>query len=576
MSDAPTATASASEQRSTGIPPWLSQLGQNPLVPLMIAGAAAIALIVALLLWATKPEYRVLFSNLTEADGGRIISELEQRGVPYRFSEGGQALLVPGDQVHALRLRLAEQGLPEGGNIGFEIMDNQAFGVSQFTEQVNFQRALEGQLASSIEALGPVAGARVHLAMARPSVFVREHQPAKASVVVTLQPGRGLGDGQVSAIVHLVSSSVPDLVAEAVTVVDQQGNLLSRRNTDGSGLDGTRLDYIRQVEKAYQQRILDILTPVLGSDNVRAQVTAEIDFSSREETSERYAPNQGENPAAVRSAQTRTAFTGGEAVARGVPGALTNVPPGAAASPVELPAGDDADEPAAGDEEVVPGNLQRDDLINYEVDRHITHVQHGRGTVQRLSAAVVVNHSTRLNDEGEPVQEALPAETLERLESLVRQAMGFSEARGDELALVNSPFTPEAAEPQLEQAWWQSRDIQHLGLTLARYLVVLIVALLLYRALVRPLVQRAAEDRRRTEESRQAVEPSFTAVVGDEDDKAGHAEVHDEHDRGEDGSSRRRRRSTGYEQNLKDFKTMAEEDPAMVAMIVRNWIAKYE
>ena len=576
MSDAPTATARTGEPHATGIPPWLSQLGRNPLVPLMIAGAAAIALVVALLLWATKPEYRVLFSNLTEADGGRIIAELEQRGVPYRFSSGGQALLVPGDQVHALRLRLAEQGLPAGGNVGFEIMDNQAFGVSQFTEQVNFQRALEGQLAASIEALGPVAGARVHLAMARPSVFVREHQPAKASVVVTLQPGRTLGDGQVSAIVHLVSSSVPDLAAEAVTVVDQQGNLLSRRDTDGSGLDGSRLAYTRQIELAYQQRILDILIPVLGTDNVRAQVTVDIDFSNREETSERYAPNQDDNPAAVRSAQTRTAFTGGEAVARGVPGALTNVPPGAAASPVEVPVEENAD--VAGDAEALPGNLQRDDLINYEVDRHITHVQHGRGRVQRLSAAVVVNHATRLDEDGEPVQEPLPQETLDRLESLARQAMGFSEARGDELALVNSPFTPEAAADELEQAWWQSSEMQHLALSLARYLVVLIVALLVYRSLVRPLVQRASEERQKAiQAQQQPVEPSFTAIVGDTNAAmTGYMETAEGDAGADEDTGRRRRRSTGYEQNLQDFKRMAEEDPALIAVIVRNWIAQYD
>ncbi|NLC20760.1 MAG: flagellar M-ring protein FliF, partial [Halomonadaceae bacterium] len=204
------------------------QLRGNPLILLLIAGAALIAIVVALLMWARAPEYRVLYSNLTEADGGRIISELDGRGVPYRFSAGGTALLVPSDSVHSLRLQLAEQGLPRGGNVGFELMDNQAFGVSQFAEQVNFQRGLEGELSRSIEALGPVSRARVHLAMARSSVFVRDREPAKASVIVTLEPGRVIGEGQVSAIVHMVSSSVPELAAENVTVVDQNSRLLSR------------------------------------------------------------------------------------------------------------------------------------------------------------------------------------------------------------------------------------------------------------------------------------------------------------------------------------------------------------
>src|SRR5690606_4350579 len=284
MSGASTGNANAAASQASPLAPWLARLRANPLIPLLVAGAAVVAIVAALLMWASAPTYRVLFSNLTEADGGRIIAALEQQGVQYRFSEGGQALLVPGDQVHKLRLQLAEQGLPEGGNVGLDIMEKQAFGVSQFAEQVNFQRGLEGELARSIEALGPVERARVHLALAKPSVFIRDRQPAKGSVVLTLQPGRALGDAQVNAMVHLVASSVPELAPEDVTVVDQSGRLLSRETGPGHDLDGTRLRYTEEVERAYQQRIEKILEPILGRGNVRAQVTAQIDFSRREET----------------------------------------------------------------------------------------------------------------------------------------------------------------------------------------------------------------------------------------------------------------------------------------------------
>lgn len=571
MSNGPS-TTDGSQQDATAPgnsqPRWLAQLRDNPLIPLIFAGAAVVAIVTALYLWASAPEYRVLFSNLNEADGGRIIAELDQRGVPYRFGPGGQALLVPGDQVHSLRLRLAEQGLPRGGNVGFEIMDNQAFGVSQFNEQVNFQRGLEGQLASSIETLGPVSRARVHLAMARPSVFVREHKPAKASVVLTLQPGRSLGEGQIHAIVHLVSSSVPELATEDVAVVDQKGSLLSRPGTGTDNLDGSRLDYIQQVERRYRQRIESILSPILGAANLRAQVAARIDFTSREETAERYRPNQGDNEAAVRSAQTRTSFAGSDQVARGVPGALSNTPPGAAPSPVELPPAEaDGEQEATADNDV-PDNLQREDVVNYEVDRNVTHVQYRRGRVERLSVAVVVNYREVTGEEGETSREGLSAEEMDRITRLVRQAVGYDADRGDELEVVNSPFTEQRPDA-IETEWWQSADIQRLVLQLGRYLLVLVLAILLYRWLLRPLMRRYTE----APPPAAAETPRVRAAVGNEEDaqETGDDTVDETYD-----MPSRRRKPSGYEQNLEELKMMAEEDPALIAMIIRNWIAKYE
>lgn len=548
------------------------QLRGNPLILLLIAGAALIAIVVALLMWARAPEYRVLYSNLTEADGGRIISELDGRGVPYRFSAGGTALLVPSDSVHSLRLQLAEQGLPRGGNVGFELMDNQAFGVSQFAEQVNFQRGLEGELSRSIESLGPVSRARVHLAMARSSVFVRDREPAKASVIVTLEPGRVIGEGQVSAIVHMVSSSVPELAAENVTVVDQNGRLLSETDTQGRRLDATQLDYIAEVERSFQQRIENILTPILGGENIRAQVAAQIDFAQREETSERYGPNQPPNEAAVRSRQSSLSYNGGDDLALGIPGALSNTPPGVAASPIELPTDEDGELTEEAEEGLLAlSSLRNDDVVNYEVDRNIQHILHQQGQLTRLTAAVVVDYREELDEEGEWQRVPLSNAEIAQIERLVRQAIGFSQARGDAIEVVNSPFSRDAEDHESLE-WWQSPEIHALALTIGRYLLIALAVLLGYLLVLRPLIKRY------TEQPVLASAPgtSLQVRVGDDPEaREGELQSGEEEDELQPYERpKRKRRSSAYEDHLADLREMAQEDPRMIAMIIRNWMNK--
>ncbi len=550
----------------------LATLRKSPLVPLLVVGAAIIAIVIALLLWAQSPSYRVLYTNLSEADGGRIISELDSRGVPYEFSAGGKTLLVPSDQVHKLRLQLAEQGLPEGGNVGFELMDNQAFGISQFAEQINFQRSLEGELAHSIESLGPVARARIHLAMAKPSVFVRERKPAKASVVLTLQPGRTLNEGQVSAIMHMVSSSVPDLTADMVTLVDQRGRLLSSEDKSAGGLSTTQLDYIAEVERSYQRRIQNILEPILGMQNVHAQVAAQVDFSQREETSERYGPNQSSERAAVRSAQQSLSYRGGDGLPEGgVPGALTNTPPTTLPSPIQTEGEENAQDANTQQDKQPPDDVQRDSVINYEVDRNVAHVQYQRGRIERLSAAVVVDYRHIENEEGEAQQIPLAESEIAQIERLVRQAMGYSEARGDDIAVVNQPFRQKAVEAALEPAWWQSPELQRLGFTLGRYLLVTLVFLMLYWLLLRPFIKRY------TQAATQA--QGFQASVG-EDETVGESSgalsgQADDADEMEDElyePTGQPSKVSAHARDLEILQNMAQEDPRMVAMIIRGWI----
>ncbi|MGM8930884.1 flagellar basal-body MS-ring/collar protein FliF [Salinicola halophyticus] len=565
---------------------WLSKLQTNPRIPLIIAGAAAVAIVIALLLWARSPEYRVLYSTLTDADGGRIINQLDAMGVPYEFSEGGQALLVPADQVRPIRLKLAEQGLPEASGVGFELMDDQAFGISQFAEQINYQRALEGELARTIGTLGSVGRARVHLAMAKPSVFVRESQPATASVVLDLQPGRVLGEGQVNAIVHMVSSSVAQLAVDDVTVIDQNGDLLSRPSHDANQLDGSQLDYVGNLENQYADRIEAILAPIVGARNVRAQVTAQIDFSQREQTSERYGPNQSPHDAAVRSKQNSVSFQSNGDLAMGVPGALSNQPPGVATSTINDPAtqaqnaddgadqADDAttdDTAQTDDNGTDTGQGRRDSTINYEVDRTVDHVKQHSGGIDRLSVAVVVNYKDGVDDEGNPTQIALSDTEMDQIRGLVRQAMGFSETRGDAIEVVNSPFQIKTSD-FVAQPWWQTPEVWGLAKSALKYLLVALAALFLWFKVLKPLIRRQTPEPIPAPAAAPAAPPSGAAAA------AGAANYQTVSDAGGGSAAksreRNRRSASNYEQDLKDVREMAQEDPRLVAMVVRSWMDK--
>ena len=470
--------------------PWLQRLRTEPRLPLILGVAALAAAAAAFVLWGQGPDYKVLYSNVTDRDGGAIIASLQQMNVPYRFAEGGTAILVDARRVPEVRMRLAAQGLPKAGGVGFELMDAQKFGTSQFAEQVNFQRALQGELARSIASIGTVSSARVHLAMPKPSLFVREQRKPSASVVLTLQPGRAIDEGQVSAIVHMVSSSVPGLDAKNVTVVDQRGNLLSAAGSGARGLDVSQLRYAQEIEQHYARRIEAILQPVVGAGNVRAQVAAELDFSVSERTDETYKPNPTPETAAVRSRQSSESSQHGVAPPGGVPGALSNQPPPAPEAPIDAPEGAGAGEAAAAP--AGPRSARQDATVNYELDRTIRHVQQGAGTVRRLSVAVVVNHRTHLED-GQPVARALSDKEIAQVRELAKEAMGFSAERGDSLNVVNSAFVDDddAREPPApDLPFWRDPANLPLALVLGRYLLIGLALLFAWRAVLRPLLRK--------------------------------------------------------------------------------------
>lgn len=495
---------------------WLNRLRANPKIPLIVAGSAAVAVMVALILWAKAPDYRTLFSNLSDQDGGAIVSQLTQMNIPYRFSEASGAIEVPADKVHELRLRLAQQGLPKGGAVGFELLDQEKFGISQFSEQVNYQRALEGELSRTIETIGPVKGARV----------------------------------------HLVSSAVAGLPPGNVTLVDQGGHLLTQFNTSGRDLNDAQLKYASDVEGRIQRRIEAILSPIVGKGNIHAQVTAQLDFASKEQTEEQYRPNGDESQAALRSRQLNESEQSGSGYPGGVPGALSNQPAPANNAPISTPPANqnNRQQQASTTSNSGPRSTQRNETSNYEVDRTIRHTKMNVGDVQRLSVAVVVNYKTL--PDGKPLP--LSNEQMKQIEDLTREAMGFSEKRGDSLNVVNSPFN-SSDESGGELPFWQQQAFVDQLLAAGRWLLVLLVAWLLWRKAVRPQLTRRAEAMKAVQQQAQAREEVEDAV-----------EVRLSKD--EQLQQRRANQRLGAEVMSQRIREMSDNDPRVVALVIRQWI----
>ena len=458
-----------------------------------LAALVAVGVVAAAFFASSAPEYRVLFSNLGDKDAGAIVAQLSQMNVPYRYTEGGGAILVPADKVHDARLKLATQGLPKGSIAGFEVMDNSKFGITQFQERVNYQRALEGELTRSIQGLSAVQDARVHLALPNQNGFFREQQKPSASVIVDLHPGRMLDRTQIAGIVHLVASSVPELTPESVSVLDDSGKLLSQ-SPDGSNspVDLQQLMYQQQLEKQYVQRILDILEPVVGKGNVKAQVTADLDFSQTQSTSELHAPNQGEQASSAVRSQQLLESTGApkDLPPTGVPGATTNQPPQAAAAPINGQA-----QPLRTAEEQqrallqIPGS-KREVVTNYEVDKTVRVTRSSTGNIRRMTAAVVVNYLP--GQPAEPGGAVTPQPMTEQQQAqmlaLVRETIGFNPERGDSVNLMNTPFQQELRLASDLPVWQQPETIA-LVKTIGWPVGFVLGALILMFGVVRPLMK---------------------------------------------------------------------------------------
>ncbi|MHB1188863.1 flagellar basal-body MS-ring/collar protein FliF [Thiobacillus sp.] len=518
-------------------------------IMLALGVAAVVAVMGAVWMWGQQPDYRVLFSNFSDRDGGAIVAELEKMNIPYKYAEGGGAVLVPADRVHDARLKLASQGLPKGGNVGFELMENQKLGSSQFVERVNFQRAMEGELARSIESVSAVQAARVHLAMPKDSVFVTEQKAPTASVLLNLHPGRTLDQQQVSAIVHLIASSVPELPIKNVTVVDQNGNLLSDTGKPASvnGMDPDQIKYVQDLQQNVVRRIESIITPIVGLNNVRAEATADVDFSRSEQAVESYKPNQTPDAMVIRSQQTSESLNGAGNPG-GVPGALTNQPPAPATAPLTAP----AQNTATPDNSTPATNTRKDATVNYEVDKTIQYVQQGVGGLKRLSVAVVVNYKKSTNAEGKLVMTPLTKAETTQITNLVKEAMGFNAERGDSVNVVNTPFAQAEREIIPELPWWKQPEyVEYLQMakTAGKYLLMALVLVILYLRVMKPLVKRLAEAARTPPPSQNPqLQHAMTALPG----------------------------QRNYAENLSRAQQLANQDPRVVANIVKTWVGSNE
>ncbi len=534
----------------------MGQLGNK--LMLVVGIAVVIAIMVVFWLWSQQPDYRILYSNYSDKDGGAIVAALEKMNVPYKFSDSGSAILVPAAQVHQARLKLASDGLPKGGNIGFELLENQKFGVSQFIEQVNFQRALEGELERSIQSIGAVEVARIHLAIPKASVFVRDQQKPTASVLLNLRAGRTLDAQQVGAVVHLVASSVPNLPIANVTVVDQNGNLLSdmSKKMGANNLDPSQLKYIDDIQESITKRVEAIIAPIVGARNVRAQASAEIDFASVEQAAETYKPNQNPTDAAIRSQQSNESQTA-NAQNGGVPGALSNQPPADATAPITAP-----NAATAGAASNTPVNSQKNSTTNFEVDKTVRYVQQGMGGIKRLNVAVVVNNMPVVDAKGVTTYRALTAAEKTQINDLAMQAMGFNKDRGDALTVVNTPFAIEAAEKLPEVPLWKNPEAIEYVKDALRFLVGIVVLMMVYKKAVKPMITKlttvpeppllnAPED---------GEEGSVVRLSGDNLS----TEV------GLDGEVKKIS-TAAINQNLEAAKQLAKDNPRMVANVVSSW-----
>lgn len=513
--------------------------------------AGLVAVIIAIGLWSSQGDYRVLFANLPDKEGGAVVAQLATMQIPYKFAEGGTAILIPADKVNEVRLKLAAAGLPKSSVIGFELMDNAKFGQTQTQERVNLQRALEGELTRTISSIDAVESARVHLALPNQNGFFREQQKPSASVVLMLRGGRTLDRSQLAGIVHLVASSVPELQTKDVSVLDQTGALLTENSDhNAQGLDASQLQYVNQMEAGYTKRIQELLEPVVGRENLRASVTADIDFSQSEATSEQFKPNQNPADATVHSQQISDTGGSASATPSGIPGATTNQPPAPATAPIN---GASAPLQAAQGGSV-GANGHRETVTNYEVDRTVRVTRNATGLVRHLNAAVVVNQKVNTDAKGKTTSTPLTQDEMDKLTALVQEAIGFDQTRGDSVKVINAPFKAEASMKAEEVPIWKQEWLLDLLRAGAVPAGLTLVALAVLFGLVRPAVMAALAP-----PVVEAKEEGLNAVVDDKQELSMDALP-------------QLLEAPQMAKKLESARQLAKDNPTAVANIVRDWV----
>lgn len=522
---------------------------------LMVGLAASVAIGFAVVLWTQGEDYRPLYGSLDRLDSSEVTQILEHNDIPFKVDGGTGALLVAADKIHMARLKLAEAGIPGDQSVGFELLEKeQPLGTSQFMEGARFHRSLEGELARTITSINAVRSARVHLAIPRQSVFVRDARRPTASVFVELFPGRQVKPEQIKAMANLVASSIPELRLEDVTIVDQRGNLLSAGEEDQElVLAGKQRSYTRKLEADLASRINSILEPIVGVGRFRAEVAAEVDFTQVEQADEIFNPDLP----AIRSEQTVDESKIGGGMVAGIPGALTNQPPNDGAAPEQALPGQEGGAPQ-------PRHDSKQATRNFELDRTLSYTKHQLGTVKRLTVAVVVDDKLVPGAEGE--QRALWSDNeLERLAILVRDAVGFSAARGDSVNVLNSRFMGVEEVPVVELKIWQQEWFQ----ALVKQVAGLIIVLALITGLLRPVLKSLAVSGQKAKELENAKEMAALEDAG----LSGFENLSDETVTltGGDGLALPSPEES-YEQQINVIKGLVAEDPGRVAQVIKRWV----
>jgi flagellar M-ring protein FliF len=557
---ADTESMSPSRSRGSDLVNGFNNLNLLRQAGLMVGIAASVAIGFAAVLWSQGEDYRPLYGSLDRLDSAEVGEILDFNSIPYKIDVSTGALLVPADDLHKARLRLAESGIPGNQSTGFELLDKeQPLGTSQFMEATRYRRALEGELARTIMSVNAVRSARVHLAIPKQSVFVRDGREPTASVFLELFPGRGIQSTQIRGIANLVASSIPELKLQNVTVVDQKGNLLSASLEEDKMLAqaNRHLEYTREVENGIAMRVQRLLGPIVGMNNFNTEVNADLDFTEIEQAEESYNPDL----TALRSEQVVEEKTNAGNVATGVPGALTNQPPAQGVAPEQVEQG----QPDGAQAAATAGNSRSQAIRNYELDRTISYTKHEKGRLRRLTVAVVVDNKEVTDPQtGETTRAPWTDAELERLAILVRDAVGYSAARGDSVNILNAPFLETNEPVVLQEEWWQTEWFKSIAKQAAG---VLIIALLII-GLLRPVLKSLAK----TGASRGQEEESELAAL----QAAGIDSL--------DSLSSETVTLTGgdslalpspeesYEQQLNAVKGLVAEDAGRVAQVIKRWI----
>jgi flagellar M-ring protein FliF len=560
MENAP-ATKTNTFAANTPLAVMQNNISRQPItkqIMFLLAIAASIAVGGYVFMWSQTPSYQVLFSGMEAQESSEVANVLQQMQIDYKLDPTTGALLVPASEVQGLRLRLAAEGLPRSSAQGMEILSQeQGFGTSQFIEQARYQRAMEQERARSVSELQNVRSARVHLAIPKQSVFVRERKPPTASVVVNLYSGRTLERGHISAITHMVAASIPNMKSSDVTVVDQRGNLLSQPERSNSlALSDSQLEFTQKLEQLYISRIEDILTPIVGMNGVRAQVVADVDFTVTEQTQESYNPDL----AALRSEQLAEEERVGGFGPMGVPGALANQPPGGGVAPEQAAQENAGEDGETTTETVTPGSSSRRTTRNFELDRTISHSRLAPGDIRKLSVAVLVDEPTTTDAEGNVVTTPMSDAQMARINTLVMDAIGFNMARGDSLNVVSAPFvTPIEAEPLPGIPLWEQPWVWDVGKQVLGALVVLFLIFGLIRPAFRDL--NKSPDKQLANQSGENAEGMSAEQVLAASSKNG------------EDIAKLTTGSERVEQHLTNIRSLVQQDPALVAQVVKNWAA---